>query len=64
MYKCNRFKVGDKGQRYEVTYSKDDSGKRYVLGWTDNLEAVKGMMESIRLHPEWHSPSFRDRNKK
>ncbi|HEY0684691.1 MAG TPA: hypothetical protein VGD45_20310 [Steroidobacter sp.] len=52
--------VGDRGQPYEVTYD-DGEGNRKVFGWAETTDNVASMMESIELHPTWHSPQWRDR---
>lgn len=55
------FKVGDRGQRYEVRaiYGED---KKIILGWADNDEGVQSFLKSIELHPSMHSPEVIDRN--
>lgn len=55
------FKVGDKGQRYEVRFI-GSNGKEFVAGWTDDKNG-KPFVESINLHPAWHSPKIIDRQK-
>ena len=51
------FKVGDKGQRYEVRY-KDSEGAEKVMGFADDPELL---VEAIELHPSMHSPKVIDR---
>jgi hypothetical protein len=56
--------VGDRGQRYEVTYidpESDDPKKRRVFGWSDTTEGAKRMVDSINAHPVWTEPETRDR---
>ena len=56
--------VGDRGQRYEVTYcdpESDEPSKRRVFGWSDTMAGAEGMMNSIELHPVWALPVIRDR---
>ncbi len=48
-YRCNKFNVGDKGQRYEVYY-KDSAGKEHLFGWT-NEEDGGVLVDSINLNP-------------
>ncbi len=55
-------KGGDRGQRYEVTYFSSGENKRKVFGWSETLEGVQAMHESINLHPTMTSPETRDRN--
>lgn len=54
--------VGDKGQRYEVTFF--DGEKRRVFGWSDTPEGCQPMMRSIEAHPVWKFPHMRDREAK
>ena len=54
--------VGDRGQRYEVSFFNPDTGGRMVLGWTDTLSGVNKMFEAIRVHPSWEQPAVRDRH--
>ena len=56
-YNCNRFRVGDKGQRYEITYL-DEDGDRQVFGWADDPSNV---LKAIHAHPRWHSAKVIDR---
>lgn len=51
--------VGDKGQRYEVTYF--DGERRQVFGWSVTPEGARTMANSIELHPSWEYPQIRDR---
>ena len=56
--------VGDRGQRYEVTYANpesDEPEKRRVFGWSDTTEGAAAMMRSIELHPVWTAGEVRDR---
>lgn len=53
--------VGDKGQRYEISYYCPTEKRRKVFGWTDKPEAVCAMISSIALHPTMESPLFTDR---
>lgn len=55
------FKVGDKGQRYELRFI-DGNGKECIAGWTDGADG-KPFIEAINLHPAWHSPKIIDRQK-
>jgi len=60
-YRCGKFNVGDKGQRYEVLY-KDRSGIEKVFGWTDR-EDGEPLMGSIKLNPSMTSPRVVDRRR-
>ena len=53
--------VGDKGQRYEVSFYDPEMNKRRILGWTDKLENAQGMMTAIEGHPSWQFPQLLDR---
>ncbi len=52
-------RIGDEGQRYEVRFIGSD-GKGYVAGWTDDPDG-RPFVESINMHPVWHSPKVIDR---
>lgn len=56
------FKVGDKGQRYEVRYT-DTEGTERVMGWAETSEEVAHFKKAIELHPAFHSPKVIDRQK-
>lgn len=51
--------VGDRGQRYEVTYL--DGDERKVCGWSDTIAGAERMRDAIDLHPVWCEPATRDR---
>lgn len=51
--------VGDRGQRYEITYH--DGEERLVFGWTDSAEQALRMEAAIHAHPSWGYPETRDR---
>lgn len=51
--------VGDRGQRYEVSYERD--GNRRVFGWSDTLAGANAMARSIDLHPTMSNPKIKDR---
>lgn len=54
--------VGDKGQRYEVTYAKvDGDGKRHVFGWAEAYAGAARLASSINLNPSMMLPEIRDR---
>lgn len=52
--------VGDRGQRYEVTFI-DPGGKRTVFGWSQTRFGADRMVSSIEVHPVWEGGKIRDR---
>ena len=55
--------VGDKGQRYAVTYY-DDDGVLKGFGWSNDLAGAEMMCQSIDLHPCMSRPMIYDRERK
>ena len=53
--------VGDKGQRYEITYRDIDTNERKVFGWSDDVAGIQAMHNSILRHPSMADPETRDR---
>ena len=53
--------VGDKGQRYEVTFFDPEANARRVLGWSDDPETARRMADSVEQHPAWGYPRITDR---
>jgi hypothetical protein len=53
--------IGDKGQRYEVTYFDTDAGKRRTFGWTSTLAGARSLAQAIDLHPTMDEPMIMDR---
>lgn len=66
--------VGDRGQRYEVTYLPTGpvtirgqtfdplpTGERKVIGWASNMEGARAFCRAVRAHPTWTMPEIRDR---
>lgn len=53
--------VGDRGQRYEVTFYDPSINARRVMGWSDTAEGAQSMAASIEAHPSWQFPQIRDR---
>jgi hypothetical protein len=43
--------IGDKGQRYEIRFSTDESRETQVLGWADDAELAKRMANAWKLRP-------------
>ena len=54
--------VGDRGQRYEVSFYDPEQDKRRVLGWTDTPESAQKMAEAIEAHPSWQFAQIIDRD--
>lgn len=59
---CDRFRVGDKGQRYEVRFFDRESGEERVMGWTNEADGG-ALMESAKLWPIACDPFMVDRKK-
>lgn len=53
--------VGDRGQRFEVSYC-DEELARKPFGWTDDIEAARRMADAIEKHPTWGYPWITDRH--
>jgi hypothetical protein len=53
--------VGDRGQRYEVSYYDPYSNTRKTFGWSDTIEGAQAFARSIELHPSMQFPKIRDR---
>ncbi len=51
--------VGDRGQRYEVTYF--DGEQRCVFGWSETITGAYAMKRCIEKHPSWTNPLVKDR---
>lgn len=56
--------VGDKGQRWEVSFFNPATNKREVLGWTNDHASALAMAESVEQHPSWEFPWVTDREAK
>lgn len=61
-YRCGKFKTGDRGQRYEITFFDPQDKSRSVFGWSDDLSGANMMCDSIHKHPTWRDPKVRDRD--
>lgn len=55
----NPHAVGDRGQRYEVTFG--DDGTRKVIGWSATLEGARQFCMAVHAHPTWTAPEIWDR---
>ncbi len=60
MAEHNHFKVGDKGQRYEIIAHKQN-GDKFTVGWSESLMGANNIYTAIKLHPTFHSPKIVDR---
>lgn len=53
--------VGDRGQRYEVTFFDKTENRRRPLGWTNSHKSALQMMAAVDANPSWEFPQVRDR---
>lgn len=53
--------VGDRGQRYQVTFFDESANKRKVCGWSETAEGARSYVKGIELHPGWSVPQIWDR---
>lgn len=53
--------VGDRGQRYEVTFFNPSTMRRQVLGWCETRDGAESMAAGVRAHPAWEEPQIEDR---
>lgn len=53
--------VGDRGQRFEVTFFDPAANVRKVLGWTETAEDAQRMVNAVEAHPSWMFPQVWDR---
>lgn len=53
--------VGDRGQRYEVSFFNPTTNQRQTLGWADDAESAQRMADSVEKHPSWQFPQITDR---
>lgn len=56
--------VGDRGQRFEVSYFDPQQNKRCVMGWSGTAEGARAMAIAIEHHPSWRYPQIKDREAK
>lgn len=54
-------RVGDEGQRYEISVFDEDEGKRIVIGWADKVSDKT--LRSLETRPSWTNAQSRDRQK-
>jgi hypothetical protein len=55
--------VGDRGQRFEVTFFNPATFKRQVLGWCETREDADKIVATMRDHPVWEQFQIEDRSK-
>jgi hypothetical protein len=53
--------VGDRGQRYEVSFFNPATWKRQVFGWSDTVDGANRMVAAVNDHPVWEQPQVLDR---
>lgn len=53
--------VGDRGQRYQVTFFNPATFRRQVLGWCETIEGADSLAAGIKSHPVWELPEIEDR---
>lgn len=53
--------VGDRGQRYEVTFFNPATKRRQVLGWSATHDGAASMAAAVDAHPSWEQPQIEDR---
>jgi hypothetical protein len=53
--------VGDKGQRYEVSFLDAGANCRRVLGWSTTIDGARSMASGVEHHPSWSFPWITDR---
>lgn len=53
--------VGDRGQRFEITFFDPEARCRKVLGWCETKEGAQRMAAGVEKHPSWQLPEIRDR---
>lgn len=53
--------VGDRGQRYEVSFFDEQAKCRRVLGWSATIEGARSMAGGVEAHPSWAHPWITDR---
>lgn len=53
--------VGDRGQRFEISYYDPRTGMRHVFGWCETENGATAMMDAISKHPVWTDSQRKDR---
>ena len=54
------FKVGDRGQRYEVSCL-NEAEKKQIVGWSEDFQSALSMAQGVKLHPTFHNPKITQR---
>ncbi len=53
--------VGDRGQRYEISYFDSDLDKRVVYGWVNDAVNARKMANAALRNPSWEFVQITDR---
>lgn len=53
--------VGDKGQRFEVSYFDSYTNTRKVFGWSDTIDGAQRFANCIEASPSMEFPQILDR---
>jgi hypothetical protein len=53
-------RIGDKGQRFEISYV-DEDGRRIIFGWAATQDGADSFLHSIALNPSMRDGEVRDR---
>lgn len=56
--------VGDRGQRYVVSFFDPVANARKVMGWSETPEGAQQMADAIEAHPSREFPWITDRQAK
>ena len=54
--------VGDRGQRFEVSYFDPVVKARKIVGWCETAEGARQMADGVEKHPVWEYPWITDRS--
>ena len=54
--------VGDRGQRYEITYFDGRAAERRTLGWCETREQADMVVLTMSGHPVWSGFEISDRH--
>jgi|JI10StandDraft_1071094.scaffolds.fasta_scaffold2010484_2 hypothetical protein len=54
--------VGDRGQRYEITYFDGRAAERRTLGWCETREQADMVVLTMSSHPVWSGFQITDRH--
>lgn len=56
--------VGDRGQRYEITYRDGRTAERRTLGWCETREKADMIVLAMSSHPTWSAFEIEDRSER